>query len=325
LTAPNEARAGVDALPDAATILDKYVEVTGGEAAYERIHNRVTKGHHEFVGMGLKGTQTYYQAQPNKVYSELEAEALGKVESGTDGKVAWYVSPSTGPLVETGDARTVGLSEAAFDREVYWRKYYKKAECVGEEVVEGKGCYKIVLTPEVGEPETRYYDKESNLLVRTDKMRLSSHMPSMAFEIMVDDYRRVDGLLLAHKRKQVMQGCGGPVEIVFVTDSIEHNVDLPSNRFDLPEKIQELASSAGSSAGGCCPGGGGSACGGSGKAAGSAPCCAGGGGGGACGGSAETAGGASSGGGCGGSGRTVATQEKPAKPQQTQGACGSGS
>lgn len=52
-------------LPEAAVILDKYIKVTGGRTAYEKIHNRVSKGHHEFVGMGLEGTQTNYQARPN--------------------------------------------------------------------------------------------------------------------------------------------------------------------------------------------------------------------------------------------------------------------
>ncbi len=240
LTAPNSLRAVDSTSPDAAAILDKYVEVTGGKAAHERIYNRVKKGHHEFVEMGLKGTQIDYVAKPNKSFSQLELEALGKVEQGTDGEVAWYPSSATGPLVESGDALAAALDKAAFDRVVQWRKYYKKAECVGEEVVDGKTCYKIVMTPNVGKPETHYYEKQSNLLIKAKKTRLSSHMPPMSVEVTVSDYRWVDGLLLAHKRKQVSEQCGSPREILFVTDSIGHNVELPADRFDPPEEVRAL-------------------------------------------------------------------------------------
>ena len=38
--------------PEAAAVLDKYVEVTGGRQAYEKITNRVTKKRLVHVGMG---------------------------------------------------------------------------------------------------------------------------------------------------------------------------------------------------------------------------------------------------------------------------------
>ncbi len=324
VTAPKATRAGDNSLPDAAQILDKFVEATGGKAAYQKIHNRVTKGHHEFIEMGFKGKQVSYQAEPNKGRTELEVEVLGSVKQGTDGDLVWYVSGMTGPLVETGVARAAALGEAVFDREVRWREFYKKAECVGEEVIEGKSHYKVVLTPEAGEPETRYYDKESNLLAKTKKTRLSSHVPPASVEITVGDYKWVDGLLIAHERKQTTQGCGGRNEIVFVTDSIEHNVDMPSDRFDPPKEIRALANklAAGTegSASGPAPGKRGGGCGhGATTAGGNSGC-----GGGSA--SSKTTAGASAtgGGGCGSTQAATASQEA-ATPQQQPGGCGGGS
>ena len=46
--------AAADELPKAETILDKYVEVTGGKAAYAKIHAEITTGSMEFAAMGLK-------------------------------------------------------------------------------------------------------------------------------------------------------------------------------------------------------------------------------------------------------------------------------
>ena len=41
-----------DELPKAETILDKYVEATGGKAAYQKHHSEISKGTLEAVGPG---------------------------------------------------------------------------------------------------------------------------------------------------------------------------------------------------------------------------------------------------------------------------------
>ena len=42
-------------LPKGETLLDKYIEVTGGKAAYAKIHSEMMTGTMEFPAMGLKG------------------------------------------------------------------------------------------------------------------------------------------------------------------------------------------------------------------------------------------------------------------------------
>ena len=118
---------------------------------------------------------------------------------------------------------------------VNWRKLYKKAECVGVETVADKPCYKIVLTPEEGKPETRYYDKESNLVVKTELI-LELPAGAIPFESYASDFKRVDGILMPHKARIVVMGS----ERVMTVDSIEHNVKMPKDRFRLPEDIQVL-------------------------------------------------------------------------------------
>ncbi len=229
------------ALPDAATILDKYVEVTGGRAVYDKIHNRVVRERVVHVGMGFEDKATMSTARPNKRYVIIESDAFGELRRGTDGDVVWSLDDQMGPRVEAGDARAANLATAAFDRAVNWRKYYKKAESVGTEVVDGKTCYKVVLTPIVGDPETLFYDEQSNLLVKFVKSRPSSFMPTISITVMLSDYKEVDGILLPHKRRQSYDMCGTKREMVFITEHIEHNVDLPANRFVPPDEILALA------------------------------------------------------------------------------------
>ena len=49
-----------DALPKADTILDRFVEVTGGKAAFEKHHTEIIHGNLEVLGRGLKGSVTIY-------------------------------------------------------------------------------------------------------------------------------------------------------------------------------------------------------------------------------------------------------------------------
>jgi hypothetical protein len=229
--------AGADPLPDGATILDKYVEVTGGRAAHERLYNRVSKVRVIHPEMGFEDTMVVYRAEPNHEFLEIESDALGSIKQGVYGNIAWVWNLQTEPMVEEGEALAAALDRAAFDLIVNWRKYYKEVKCVGEETVGGKACYKVVLAPNHGEPETRYYDKASNLMVRAKITRLFTNMPSMPVEMTLSDYRAVDGVLLPHRIEQQFEQCGSTRERVLVTTTIEHNVELPPDRFLPPKSV----------------------------------------------------------------------------------------
>jgi hypothetical protein len=235
LAAPGALLAQEEKLPKAETILDKYIEVTGGKAAYEKLNNRVTKATVEMVGQGIKFAVTTYGAKPAKAYNLMESEAFGKIERGTDGEVVWEINVMTGPQIKEGEERAFFLREAVFNASLKWRKLYKKVECVGLETVDEKPCYKVVLTPAEGSPETSYYGKESGLLVKVEAS-LTTPMGKIPFESHVSDYKEVDGVMFPYKVRVIVMGS----ERVVTTESIEHNVKIPADRFDLPAEIQAL-------------------------------------------------------------------------------------
>jgi len=226
-------------LPKAEQILDKYVEVTGGKAAYEKLNNHIIKGTFEFVGMGIKANMTIYNAKPDKVYVLLESEAIGRIEEGTNGEVVWEISAMTGPRIKEGQERIDALRDATFNSELHWRKLYKKVECVGMETVDDKPCYKVVMTPNEGKPQTSYFDKESNLLVRDDAI-IDTPMGSIPIESYPSDYKKVDGILMPHKASIKVMG----QERLLIIESVEHNVKMPADRFKLPDDIQTLVDKA---------------------------------------------------------------------------------
>ena len=222
-----------DDLPKAETLLDKYIEVTGGKAAYQKIHTEMESGSMSING--ITGTHTSYKAEPDKVLTEIVFEGLGKIQEGSNGKVAWSNSAIQGPHLKDGEEKETSLLMARFDGDVNWRAIYPKVETVGVESVGGKDCYKVLLTPKAGKPMTRFYDKESGLLVKS-VMTTTSAMGEVTVESMLEDYRKEGGILRAHKISNKAMGQQFSVTV----DKVVFNPEIPASRFDLPEEIQAL-------------------------------------------------------------------------------------
>ncbi|MFQ5804963.1 MAG: hypothetical protein ACE5I3_00785 [Phycisphaerae bacterium] len=222
-------------LPKAEEILDRYVEATGGKAAYAKIKNRVSKGRLEMPAQGMEGSILIYAARPNLAYSIVEIPGVVKQERGTDGKVAWERQSLTGPRLLEGSERALFMHEAAFNGELKWRALYKKVATRGVEEVEGKPAYKVELTIDDENKLIAYYDKQSHLLVKS-VMTVKTHGVEMNVETFIGDYKKVDGILTAHKHHQKVMG----MEQTITFDSIEVNAKIEKDRFKLPEDVKEL-------------------------------------------------------------------------------------
>ena len=232
--------AAADDLPKAETILDKNIEAAGGKAAYAKIHNEVTTGTMELAAMGLKGRLVSYTAEPDKRLAEFTLEGIGKLLDGANGDVAWQSNPIQGPHIKEGDERAQALLEGRFNADVHWRDVFKSAETVGSETVGGKDCYKVVVTPKEGGPITRWYDKQSYLMVKSSMVAKSS-MGDLEADSSFSDYRKEGDLMVPHK---VVAHAAGR-ELVMTVEKVEFNADLPKDKFDLPEDIKALLKKSG--------------------------------------------------------------------------------
>jgi Protein of unknown function (DUF620) len=223
-------------LPKAEDILDKFVGATGGKANYEKIHNEKSTGTFEFVGKGIKGIVTSWRAEPNKSLTTVELQGVGTIQEGSDGQTAWESSSLQGPRIKQGEERAFALRDATLRAPLYWRKLYKHVETVGQETIDGQPCYKVVLTPEEGKPETQYYDKTTGLMV---KMTVTVTRPEgdIATETIFSDYKDEDGLRQPHKVREIAMD----QEFMVTVDHVDYNVDIPANQFDLPAGVKALA------------------------------------------------------------------------------------
>jgi hypothetical protein len=235
LGGPGSAVCLADELPEAGTILDRYVEVTGGKEAYANLSSRVATGFVDMPHVGIRGIYTQTQVSPARMHTVMEADAFGAIEEGTDGEVAWAHSLMMGPRVKVGAERAYILRQAALDAPAQWRRQFRQVACVGQEIVNGKGCYKVELTPSEGRPETRYYEEASGLLVKTELV-LETELGPVPAVIFTDDYRQVDGVLLPHRVKTSL----GNEEMIIVFEGVRHNLDAAPDLFEPPVAVQAL-------------------------------------------------------------------------------------
>lgn len=223
------------ALPTAEAVVDRYIEVTGGRAAYEKRKSEIATGTVEFAAQGLKGTLSRYAEAPDKLYTEFEFEGVGKFESGAADGVAWEKSNLLGPRVKSGVERSQSLREAAFNHELRWKDLYQKAETAGVETVNGEECYKVIFTPADGKPETNYYSKKTGLLVKAQLLSVTQ-MGEFPVEEDVSDYKEFDGVRLPTKMVQRAAG----QEISMTIETVKTNQEIPAERFDPPADVKAL-------------------------------------------------------------------------------------
>jgi hypothetical protein len=221
--------------PAPEAILDRFVEVTGGVAAYQKRKTVIVHGTVEFAAMGLKGTMEEYFEQPGKFYMAMDLKGVGKIESGLNDGVAWENSALQGARIKTGEEKAAAVREAAMNIFDHWREVYSKTESAGEEVVDGEPCYKLVLTPEEGKPETMYFEKSSGLLRKTTVVA-SSPLGDFPADAISAEYRRFDDILAPAKVTEKVAG----QEFTVTIQSMQANQEIPAEKFALPDEVKAL-------------------------------------------------------------------------------------
>jgi hypothetical protein len=221
-------------LPDAATILDKNIEAAGGAAAFDALKNRVTRGKMAMPAMGLEGSIVQYQAPPNLSSSHIELAGMMTADEGTNGEIAWEITTMTGPRLREGEEAEIFMRRSTFP-EHRWRERYSAATTVGVETIDGRDCYKVVMTPKVGPEDTWYFDKETSLLRRMDVIE-KSPMGEVPATATFGDHKVVDGILIPHSSTMTV----GPVEMTITLESVEHNTEIPAGTFEPPDAVKAL-------------------------------------------------------------------------------------
>jgi hypothetical protein len=227
------------ALPSAESLLDRFVEATGGQKAYATRKTEVAHGTVEMAAMGVKGTMVRYAAAPSQYLLSLEIPGIGTFLTGVKDGIAWDQSDLMGPRTKAGLEKAEALREAKFNATATWRELYPKVETVGEETVNGEECYKVSMTPPEGPAETMYLSKKTGLAMKI-LATSNTQMGDVEAEILFSDYKDFGGILTPAKFTERTAG----QEIVITIQSLDINTEIPESRFDFPAGVAALVAKA---------------------------------------------------------------------------------
>ena len=222
-------------LPKAETLLDRYIDVTGGRKNYEKRTTEYMSGSVEIPLAGVKGKVEMWAEAPGSRVEVIEIDGVGRMETGTDGVIAWENSAIMGPRLRSGLELRYHLREALFNAPLHWRKLYKSAETTGVEKVDVIDCYRVLMTPIEGKPETWFFDQKTNFVVKLLRSSVTT-MGEVNGEYLMKDYKDMDGIVIPMTLVQKAAG----QEIVVHFESIKANLKLPKDRFSPPAEVKQL-------------------------------------------------------------------------------------
>jgi len=183
---------------DVSDILKKMIDAQGGRKVLEGIKDTTMTGDIELTQMGLSGTLTMYQKEPNK--SRQDIEVMGMVITNAyDGEMAWMINPQTGSSEELSEDMAAEAKRSAISQsnslmlnpEKFGVKYTFKAK----ENVDDKDCLVLTMTFPDGHESTLYVDAKTYLLHKTVQMTSGQMGGEVEQEMIFADYKEVDGYI----------------------------------------------------------------------------------------------------------------------------------
>ncbi|MGH9832027.1 MAG: photosynthetic reaction center cytochrome c subunit family protein [Blastocatellia bacterium] len=218
---PADAKANVDA------ILDHYIQSLGGKAALERVKTRVMTGTMVTQG-GMKAPLEVYEKAPNKTLTIFRAPH-GVNQMGFNGAIGWTKTPEQGLREEAGEQLDFIKSEAEFHKGLKLKNRYSRLTLLGQTQLDNREAYVIEASSPRGQPEKLYFDRQSGVLVRQDRV-MERGQEKMLLQIYFEDYRTVDGVKLPFAIRRARPNFTWTYQF----DEIKLNAPLDDAKFNKP-------------------------------------------------------------------------------------------
>jgi hypothetical protein len=224
-----------DALPPAATIVDRHVEAMGGRKVIQAHTSIRMQGTVAVPSSGVTGTLEAFAAAPDKLLVRMNLAGIGESLEGFNGGVAWASSAMTGPMVMQGKELEQRKFDADFHADLRVADRYKSMKTLEKTMWEGRPSYKVSLIRPDGSEDIEYYDVENGLKTGRVITREMMMMGPVQVRHIGSDYRKFGDMLHAASVRQIAMGA----EIVMTITSVEYDKVDPSV-FELPAAIKAL-------------------------------------------------------------------------------------
>jgi zinc protease len=221
-------------MPSGASLIDRYIQKSGGAAAYAKAKTTIMTGTVTVTGANISGNVSIYQ-EGLKFYELVDIAGIGKIESGFDGETAWENSALQGPRILEGDEKIEAKRAAMLAVVSNWRQVFKEARTTGSEDLDGKPAWKVEMIAKEGKPETFYFDKDSGLLVKTTSVR-TTPLGNIPAESDMSDFRPVNGIITPFTLTEKAMN----QNMVLKFSAVSYNSEMPKDRFALPPEIKAV-------------------------------------------------------------------------------------
>ena len=216
-------------------VIARFVEAAGGTDAHAKLTSRYQHASIELMA-NLTVPITTYQVRPNKMKTIMTSDQIGTIERGYDGTLFWEKGTMTGArLIEGQELIDAIREEAAFDKISAWKDLYSKAEYIGTDSAAGTMCRKVRVYPKGSSEQVWFLDLTSGLPLKIT-MTMNTQMGAVPADIMISDYRKVDGVMMPFKIATSAAG----MNMVVVVDSVANNIAIPDSVFAPPADVLEL-------------------------------------------------------------------------------------
>ncbi|EEF52312.1 uncharacterized protein LOC8288520 [Ricinus communis] len=222
-------------------ILQQFTAASGGQRVQNSIHNAYAMGKVRMIASEFEtankvtrnrnsskaaesGGFVLWQMNPDMWYVEL---ALGgsKVHAGCNGKLVWRHTPWLGAHAAKGPVRPLRRALQGLDPKTT-ASMFTNARCIGEKKINGDDCFILKICADPGTLKARsegpaeiirhvlfgYFSQKTGLLVHIEDSHLTRIQNNggdavyweTTINSFLDDYRPVDGVMIAHSGRSVV-------------------------------------------------------------------------------------------------------------------------
>jgi outer membrane lipoprotein-sorting protein len=206
-------------------VLKKMIDAQGGRKYLETIKDTTSTGTMELVTMGMSGTFTQYQKEPNKL--RLDIEIMGQViTQAYDGQKAWGTNFQTGAVEESPEAQAKEMARQAMGNDALLnpQKYGITYAVKPKVKLEDKEYIVLEQTNADGHKTTICIDPATYLPYKVETTALGPTGTEAKSESYPGDYRKIGQAMVPHALRQLVDG-NEYLKITFTKITFNNNLE----------------------------------------------------------------------------------------------------
>jgi hypothetical protein len=223
-------------LPSPEELIERHIEATGGREAYEKLRTRRLTGTLQVGDQGAANKIVIMSRPMHDRHVELYGSGGGVQRYVTNSDESWTYQGNV--VVASGGEQRVGeILRAAYDALLDWPQFFPLSRTMGVEPVDGRDAYRVRLLTDDCHELFLYFDKETGRNVRrVEDVAYAGRV--IRSDAVYSDYREFDGIEMPTRNRRQLDYPGGRQVQYYVTEKVEHNVELEDELFETPPELR---------------------------------------------------------------------------------------